>query len=131
MINAITIDVEDWFHVCGCDAAPAGFQARRRVRHNVERILSLLAEYRVRATFFMLGSVAEQEPSLVPLIASGSHEIASHGWSHRPVSQLGTEGFRDELRRTGEILERQGGKRPTGFRAPQWSLRREDIRAFE
>lgn len=130
-MNAITIDVEDWFHVCGYDAAPAEFQGRGRVRQNVERILALLAEYRVRATFFMLGSIAEQEPSLVPLIASGCHEIASHGWSHRPVPQLGTEGFRDELRRTGEILERQWGKRPIGFRAPQWSLRREDDRAFE
>lgn len=131
LINAITIDVEDWFHVCGFDAAPAGLGGRGRVRQNVERILALLAEYRVEATFFVLGSVAEQEPSLVPLIASGGHEIASHGWSHRPVTQLGPDGFRDELRRTGEILERQGGKRPTGFRAPQWSLRREEIRAFE
>lgn len=98
---------------------------------NVVKLLALLAEYDVRATFFVLGSVAEQEPSLVPLISAGGHEVASHGYSHQPVSQLNAEEFRDELRRTAEILERQGGKRPTGFRAPQWSLRRDCAWAFE
>jgi len=131
LINAITIDVEDWFHVCGCDREPVEPPRPGRVLGNVEKILALLAAYETRATFFVLGSVAEQEPSLVPLIASGGHEIASHGYSHRPSPQLGPEGFRHELRLTGEILERQGGTRPIGFRSPQWSLRREDSWAFE
>lgn len=130
LINAITIDVEDWYHVCGCAADPAGCRGTGRVRQNVERLLALLEEHLVKATFFVLGSVAEQDPSLVPLIASGGHEIASHGWSHRPVTHLGPEEFRDELRTTGEILASQGGRRPTGFRAPQWSLRRDDLWAF-
>ncbi len=121
MDNAFTIDVEDWYHVCGVDAGPVP-PSRRRVVRNVERILSLLAEFGVTATFFVLGSVAEQEPQLVPMIAAAGHEIASHGYSHRLVTQLGPELFRDEVRRTGEILERQGGRRPVGFRAPQWSI---------
>lgn len=131
LINAISIDVEDWFHVCGWDSGPEGETLQRRVLPNIERILSLLAEFDVQATFFVLGSVAEQEPSLVPLIVSGGHEIASHGYSHRLVAHLGPEGFRDEIRRTGDILGSQAGRRPIGFRAPQWSLRLTDSWAFE
>ncbi len=120
--NAFTIDVEDWYHLCGLDEVPSIPPARRRVVPNVERILALLAEFDVRATFFVLGSVAEEEPTLVPMIAAAGHEIASHGYSHRLVTELGPELFRDELRRTGEILERQSRQRPVGFRAPQWSI---------
>lgn len=130
-MNAITIDVEDWFHVCGYDVDPAAGSFQRRVRPNIERVLRLLADYEVRATFFVLGSVAEEDPALVPLIAAGGHEIASHGYSHRPARPLGPEVFRDEIRRTGEILERQGGRRPVGFRAPQWSLGKDCRWAFE
>jgi len=120
--NAFTIDVEDWYHVCGLDVVPSVPPSRRRVVPNVGRILALLAEFDVRATFFVLGSVAEEEPALVPMIAAVGHEIASHGYSHRLVPELGPALFRDELRRTGEILERQCGRQPVGFRAPQWSI---------
>jgi len=129
--NAITIDVEDWFHVCGWDGGLQDETLQRRVLPNIERIVTLLAEFDVRATFFVLGSVAEEEPSLVPLIVSGGHEIASHGYSHQLVSILGPAGFRDEIRRTREILEKQAGYVPIGFRAPQWSLRQSDTWAFE
>ena len=120
--NAFTIDVEDWYHVCGLDAVPHIPPSRRRVVPNVERVLALLAGFGVRATFFVLGSVAEEEPALVPMIAAAGHEVASHGYSHRLVTELGPALFRDELRRTAEILERQSGQRPVGFRAPQWSI---------
>jgi peptidoglycan-N-acetylglucosamine deacetylase len=120
--NAFTIDVEDWYHVCGLDGVPSVPPSRRRVFPNVERILALLAEFEVLATFFVLGSVAEEEPALVPMIAAAGHEIASHGYSHRLVTELGPALFRDELQRTGEVLERQSGSRPVGFRAPQWSI---------
>ncbi|WP_298268508.1 polysaccharide deacetylase family protein [Geobacter sp.] len=120
--NALTIDVEEWFHVCGLPGEPAPLQGEERVVAAVERILSLLADCRARATFFVLGCVAEQHSALVPAIAAAGHEIASHGWSHRLVTGLTPAEFRDEVRRTGDLLERQTGRRPTGFRAPQWSL---------
>ena len=123
MINVLTIDLEDWYHVCSPGAhLPVVPPSRRRVVRNAERLLSLLAEYHVKATFFVLGSVAEDEPSLVPRIAAAGHEIASHGYSHSLVSLLSPETFRDEVRHTGSILERQCGVRPVGFRAPQWSI---------
>ena len=119
----MTIDVEDWYHVCGLDPEPLAVpSSRRRVARNIESILSLLAEFGVKATFFVLGSVAEEEPSLVSRIADAGHEIASHGYSHRLVTELSPEVFRDEVKRTEGILERQCGMKPVGFRAPQWSI---------
>jgi len=123
VINALTIDVEDWYHVCGLDGGPPEVSpGGRRVARNVDTLLALLAEYRALATFFVLGSVAEEDPSLVPRIAAAGHEIASHGYSHRLVTELTPDQFRAEVRRTGEILAAQCGVRPTGYRAPQWSL---------
>lgn len=130
--NVLTIDVEDWFHVCGFEPRTEVPRSRRQVLGNVERILALLDEYGVKATFFVLGSVAEQEPSLVPRLVAAGHEIASHGYSHTLVPQLDQAAFRDEIRRTREIIATQGGARPLGFRAPQWSLSgRETPWAFE
>ena len=129
--NCLTIDVEDWYHVCDLPEEPVVGRAAWRVLVNVEKLLELLADCRVRATFFVLGSVAEAVPELVPLIAGGGHEIASHGWSHQLVYRLGAAPFREELRRTGELLERQGGSRPTGYRAPRWSLSATTPWAFE
>jgi peptidoglycan-N-acetylglucosamine deacetylase len=120
--NSLTIDLEDWYHGCCSQPGPTVPVDKRRVRQNTERILELLAECGVRATFFVLGSIAHEEPSLVPMIAAQGHEISSHGYSHTLVPLLGPELFRAELRRTSEIIERQAGCLPLGFRAPQWSL---------
>ncbi len=129
--NALTVDVEDWFHVCGLDREPQVPAGEWRVRHNTELLLAFFAEHGVQATFFVLGCVAEAVPGLVPAIAAAGHEIASHGYSHRLVSRLDAEQFREELRKTGDILERQAGRRPRGFRAPQWSLSARTQWAFD
>jgi len=120
--NALTIDVEDWYHVCGVDRKQSIPPGSWRVSVATERILKLLDEYRVKATFFVLGSVAAAEPGLVGRIADGGHEIASHGWSHSLIHQLTPDQFRDELARTESVLLEQSGLLPVGFRAPQWSL---------
>lgn len=122
--NALTIDVEDWYHICGLAAEPDVLPAERRVRQNVESVLALLEEFGIKATFFILGSVADDDPALAPMIAGKGHEIASHGWSHRLVSTLSPDEFRNEIQRTGRLLEGQTGCRPIGFRAPQWSVSR-------
>jgi len=122
VLNAITIDLEDWYHCCCAQSAAPVPADHRHLRRNTERILDLLEECGVKATFFVLGSVAQADPSLVPMIAARGHEIASHGFSHTLVPLLGPDGFRSELRRTADILEKQAGYPPAGFRAPQWSL---------
>jgi peptidoglycan-N-acetylglucosamine deacetylase len=116
------VDVEEWFHVCGVAWEPLALSAEWRVRSNTEKLLSLFSEYKVRATFFVLGCVAEALPGLVSQIASQGHEIASHGYSHTMVTELDPGRFRDELRLTRDILERQSGQKTIGFRAPQWSI---------
>jgi polysaccharide deacetylase family protein (PEP-CTERM system associated) len=114
--------VEDWFHVCGLHREPDVRSVQWRVLQNTEKVLSLLAEFGVKSTFFVLGSVAEKLPGLVPMIVEAGHEIASHGYSHMLVTRLDPRRFRDELRRTGDIIGSQCGQRPVGYRAPQWSL---------
>ncbi len=120
--NALTVDVEDWYHICGVDRIQPIPRNSWRVCRATERILSLLGESGVKATFFVLGSVAKEEPELVKMIAAGGHEIASHGWSHTLIHQLTPDQFRDELARTEEIILAQSGHLPIGFRAPQWSV---------
>ncbi|GAM08870.1 peptidoglycan deacetylase [Geobacter sp. OR-1] len=121
VFNAITVDVEEWFHVCGVDGIEP-LSCARRVRGNVERLLAVLDAGKLKATFFVLGSLAADEPGVVAEIAARGHEIASHGYSHSLVGSLDPAAFRDELRRTADILEHLTGRRPEGFRAPQWSL---------
>ena len=125
------MDVEEWFHVCGVEWEPLAASGEWRVRSNIEKLLTLFAEYKVRATFFVLGCVAEALPGLVSRIAADGHEIASHGYSHTMVTELDPGRFRDELRLTREILERQSGQNTVGFRAPQWSLSIATPWAFE
>ncbi|HPX60619.1 MAG TPA: polysaccharide deacetylase family protein [Deltaproteobacteria bacterium] len=120
--NAITIDVEDWYHICGLDREPVIHPTMFRVHRNIRRILDLLSGFNIRATFFMLGCIAESDPELAKIITDGGHEIASHGYSHRLVFELSPAEFRSEIRRTSELLESQTGQRPIGFRAPRWSL---------
>jgi len=120
--NALTIDVEDWYHVCGVEQKQSIPRNSWRVCAATERILTLLAEYRVKATFFVLGSVAAAEPELVKRIAGAGHEVASHGWSHRLIHQLTPDQFRAELAQTEDVIQAQAGYLPVGFRAPQWSV---------
>ncbi len=120
--NAITVDVEDWYHICGLKKNPVVAPSQFRVRRNIEAILELLSEYNIKATFFILGQIAEVKPELAPLISKAGHEIASHGYSHRLITSLSEDEFRSEIRKTDQIIEKQTGVKPIGFRAPQWSL---------
>jgi polysaccharide deacetylase family protein (PEP-CTERM system associated) len=134
MINALTVDVEEYFHPNAMDDAvqPDEWEALpHRVEHNTQRILDLLGELDVRATFFVLGWVAERWPSLVREIARRGHEVASHGYAHRLVYKLGPEGFRDDVRRGKRVLEDALGRRVLGFRSASWSIIASTLWAFD
>lgn len=120
--GALTIDVEDWYHVCGIGQQEVPPRHSWRVAQNVEKIVALLDQYQCKATFFILGSVAEAIPELAPMIVAKGHEIASHGYSHTLLTDMTKQQFLDELQRTEQILIEQTGKRPVGYRAPQWSV---------
>jgi peptidoglycan-N-acetylglucosamine deacetylase len=123
--NFLTVDVEEWFHICGVggplardrwDSLPS------RVELTTRLALDLLAARDVRATFFVLGWIADRHPRLVEIIRSAGHEIASHGWSHGRVYELDDVSFDEELTRTNHALTAAGAPAPIGFRAPEWSI---------
>src|SRR5947207_680944 len=97
--NALTVDVEDYFHVSAFapNISPDSWSSREsRVVQNTRRLLDLFERFGVQCTFFVLGWVAEQHPHLVKEIAAGGHEIACHGYSHRLVYQQTPNEFREE-----------------------------------
>lgn len=125
IVNALTIDVEEYFHPNAMDAAvlPEQWDALpHRVEQNTHRVLDLLSEFETRGTFFVLGWVAERWPHLVKEIARRGHEVASHGYAHRLVYKLGPAGFRADVVRGKRILEDCLGAAVDGFRAASWSI---------
>ena len=123
--NAMTVDVEDYFQVQAFAAAVprADWPSfPRRVEANVDRLLALFDRFTVRATFFTLGWVAERHPEMVRRIVAGGHELASHGYDHRPVYEFDAGGFRQDVGRTRRLLEDIGGVRVIGYRAPTFSI---------
>lgn len=124
-VNALSVDVEDYFHV----SAFAGHIDRadweslpRRVERNTDRVLALFADARVRATFFTLGWVAERHPALIRRIVAAGHELASHGMSHIRVGEQGRDAFRADVRRSKRLLEDVGGSAVKGYRAASFSI---------
>lgn len=125
VVNAMSIDVEDYFHVSVFDGVlprQRWASLESRVVRNTHRLLDLFEQAGVRATFFVLGWVAERNPHLVAAIARGGHEVASHGYGHRLVYDLTPAAFRDDVRRAKDLLESAAGVRVRGYRAPSYSI---------
>jgi len=124
-VHIFTVDVEEYFQVHAFDGYihPGEWDALpARVHKATPRLLDLLAERGFRATFFVLGWVAERNPEVVRRIATAGHEIASHGWSHRRITDLTPEEFRREVRDSKRLLEEITGRAVRGYRAPSYSL---------
>lgn len=123
--NALTVDVEDYFHVAALSEAIAindWPKMEYRVEANTSRLLELFADQGIKATFFVLGWVAERSPKLVRTIAANGHEVACHGFSHQLVySQTPTQ-FREETHRAKEILESEIQAPVLGYRAASYSI---------
>lgn len=121
----LTVDVEDWFQVENLRAFSSRAQwpaMPLRVEESVRFLLQLFAEFKVRATFFVLGWIAERSPQLLREILAGGHEIASHGYNHYPCTELSTADLREDLRRSKALLEDVSGQEIFGFRAPNFSI---------
>ena len=132
--NAMTIDVEDYFHVSVFDRTVARTNwpsMESRVVVNTERLLDLFDEYAVRGTFFVLGWVAEHYPALVRSIASRGHELASHGFAHRLVYEQTPDAFRDDVRRSKALIENLSGQAVRGYRAPSFSVTERSLWALD
>ncbi len=132
MKNIFTVDTEDWFHAnYEGTSFPDTFNARYTVEKNVDSYLGHFDRYGCKATFFVLGSVAEQFPQMVRKIAESGHEIASHGYSHLLVYRQSPDEFREDVRKSRHLLEDISGSRVIGYRAPSWSITRESLWALD
>ena len=124
-LNALTVDVEDYFQVSafeGCVARGQWNQLPSRIEYNVERIVQLFGTYEIKATFFTLGWIAEHFPQLVRQIADAGHEIASHGYQHIRISDQNPEQLQQDVVRTKKLLEDVTGQSVLGYRAASFSI---------
>ena len=126
MLNALTVDVEEYFHAHAYEKAIAPAEWGRlpsRVEDNVRRLLELFAAVGARATFFLLGWVAERHPGLVREIAGSGHELATHGYAHRLVYRQTRAEFASDLGRSlAAIRDATGADGVLGYRAPSFSI---------
>lgn len=123
-VNMLTIDVEDWFQVENLKSSIQNHwdDKELRVEANTDKLLDMLDRHGVKATFFVLGWIAERVPGLVKRISAEGHEIASHGCSHELIYDTDPQEFRDDLRRSKIMLEDLTGKAVIGYRAPSFSI---------
>jgi peptidoglycan-N-acetylglucosamine deacetylase len=125
MLNALSVDVEDWFQVGAFEnviAREAWDGLERRVERNADAVLALFDEAGVKGTFFTLGWVAERHPALIRRIVAAGHEVASHGWDHKRVFTMSAAAFRADLERARIAIEDACGHSPRGYRAPSFSI---------
>lgn len=125
IVNALSIDVEDWYQVTlfrHIIKPEIWHLCESRVEKNVDKILNILNEKSVKATFFILGWIAKKHPSLVKKIDKEGHEIGSHGYDHTLIYEQEYQQFRQEMFHCVNTLEEITGKKVLGFRAPTYSI---------
>lgn len=134
MVNALTVDVEDYFHVSafeGCIERKNWPDMPRRVKQNTEKVLDILSEFSFQATFFVLGLVAEEFPELVKRMAAEGHEIACHSYAHRRITRMSPGEFAEDIDRARKLLQDISGQEVRGFRAPSYSITQKSIWALD
>ena len=133
MRNVLTIDLEDWFHVCGVpalgrehwDALPS------RIGLTTRRLLDLLDATNATATLFVVGWVADRHPGLIDEVRRAGHHIGSHGYGHQRAYDLGPDGFLDDLRASVIALRNAGVEEVRAYRAPEWSINARSLWALD
>jgi len=133
MLNALTIDLEDYYHVTAFDHIVDRRnwdKMETRIEGNCEKILSILNEHKMHATFFVLGWIAERYPILIRTIFNEGHEISSHGFNHRMVYHQSKDAFREDIMKTQSILEDITGIKIKGYRAPTFSINNKSLWAL-
>jgi len=128
MKNMLTVDVEDWYHICDIEhilPRSSWDRCESRILINIEKVLTLLRRFNVKATFFILGYVAERTPDVVKMIYGEGHEISSHGYDHLQIYKQKKDEFLRDLLRSKTALENilsEKRVKVIGYRAPEWSI---------
>lgn len=134
IINAMTVDVEDYFHVSAFESViqPSDWSScKPTVDYNTRRLIDLFDQYHIKGTFFILGWVAEAFPELIRDIADAGHEIASHGTNHRRASTQSRAELSNDIVNSIDLLEQHSGQKVLGYRAPSFSINKKNEWAFE
>lgn len=134
IINAMTVDVEDYFQVSAFEPYVAKDEwdsLPHRVEQNTHQILDLFADKHILATFFVLGWVAERYPELIRRIVQDGHELASHGWEHIRATEQTRDRFREDIHKTKNYLEDLSGVAIKGYRAASYSIMRDNWWALD
>jgi polysaccharide deacetylase family protein (PEP-CTERM system associated) len=131
MKNILTFDIEEWYDVNYPKVDVLINPGESSLETEVRDILALCAKYKAKATFFVLGRVAERNPDLIKEIQAGGHEIACHGYDHKLVYNSSPQEFKDDLGKAVRILESISGKKVLGYRAPSWSFNKKTHWAYQ
>jgi len=133
VVNSLTVDVEEWFHICGVSALQpqtwSGLPSR--VESTTRLLLEELAAADILGTFFVVGWIADRHPGLVSTILAAGHEVGSHSFWHRRVYELDRAEFASDLRASVGALRAAGAVNVRSFRAPEWSITRHSEWALE
>jgi peptidoglycan-N-acetylglucosamine deacetylase len=133
VVNALTVDVEEWFHICGVPALrpDAWVRLPSRVEETTRLLLDDFDAAGVTGTFFVVGWVAQRYPELVAAILTAGHEVGSHSFWHRRVYEIDRATFAADLIESVGALHAAGAPAITAFRAPEWSITRRSEWALE
>lgn len=129
--NALSIDVEDWYQGILNIPSSDWHRYENRLEKNLIQIIDLLNRHKIKATFFVLGFIAEKFPESIEMIAGNGHEIACHGYFHRPIFTQTPQEFEEDVLRSKEILERIAGVEIKGYRAPFFSITENTLWALD
>ncbi len=130
MLNALTVDLEDWYMGLGVPPQQWKF-CEERIVESTNKILCLLKEFNVRATFFVLGWVAQRHPELILAIKRENHEIASHGYLHKHIFKQSAQEFESDLKQSISCISKVTGEKILGYRAPCWSITKKSLWALD
>ncbi len=131
MLNALSFDIEDWYHSIGSIPFEEWDRYEDRLTLNLNKILPVLDEYNLKATFFILGYIARKTPEVVRMIHQSGHEIAVHGYNHKLLYQQTPDEFREDLKRAIGVIEELIQDRVIGYRAPYWSINKQSYWALD
>jgi len=130
----LSFDIEEWFHILGVEyleEVSRWGRLEQRIIKSTERILNLLSKNNIKATFFILGWIAENYPNIVREISSKGHEIGSHSYSHILIYKNNREDFDRDLTKSIDIIQSITNKKICAFRAPGFSINKDTLWAFE
>ena len=131
MLNAMTVDLEDWYHSIESIPVHDWGKYETRLYEGTYKLLEMFKQVDLKATFFVLGDVAAKHPALVRNIQSSGHEIATHGYAHRLVYRQTPQEFREDVRRSIGVIEEIIQEKVWGYRAPYWTITKESYWALD